>query len=71
MFMRLLTRDMSCLLTDRLQGNSGYGIDVWVILHLGTFRFLFPSLFTSNTEPIKCETCIREKNQSYFFSQQQ
>jgi len=34
--MRLLTRDMPCLLTDWLQGNSGYGIDVWNILHLDT-----------------------------------
>ena len=25
----------------RLQGNSGYGINVWVILHLGTLRFYF------------------------------
>jgi len=39
--MRLFTRDMSCLLTERLQGKSGYDIDVWVILHLGTLRFYF------------------------------
>ena len=39
--MRLLTRDMPCLLTERLQGNSGYGIDVWIILHLGTLRIYF------------------------------
>jgi len=39
--MRLLTRGMPCLLMERLQGNSGYDIDVWVILHLGTLRFYF------------------------------
>jgi len=28
----------------------------------GYLKILFPSLFTSNTEPIKCKTCIRVKN---------
>jgi len=28
----------------------------------GYLKILFPSLFTSNTESIKCETCIRAKN---------
>jgi len=28
----------------------------------GYLKILFPSLFTSNSEPIKCETCIRAKN---------
>jgi len=36
----------------------------------GYLKILFPSLFTSNTETIKCETCIRAKNHSYFSSQQ-
>ena len=41
MLMRLFTRDMPYLLIERLQGNSGYDIDVWDILHLGTLRFYF------------------------------
>jgi len=28
----------------------------------GYLKILFPSLFTINTEPMKCETCIRGKN---------
>ena len=39
--MRLFKRDMPCLLMEQLQGNSGYGIDVWDIFHLGTLRFYF------------------------------
>jgi len=27
---------MSCFLTERLQGNFGYGLNIWAILHLGT-----------------------------------
>jgi len=33
----------------------------------GCLRFFFPSLFTSNTEPIKCETCIPTKNHRVIF----
>ena len=33
----------------------------------GYLKILFPSLFTSNTEPIKCETCIRAKNHRVTF----
>ena len=28
----------------------------------GYLKILFPNLFTSNTEPIKCKTCIQAKN---------
>jgi len=31
-------------------------------------KILFPSLFTSSTEPIKCETCIWAKNHRVTFS---
>jgi len=41
MLMRLFKRDMPCLLMEQLQGNFGYGINVWDILHLGTLRFYF------------------------------
>jgi len=34
----------------------------------GYLKILFPSLFISNTEPIKCETCIRAKNHRVTFS---
>jgi len=34
----------------------------------GYLKILFPSLFTSNTEPIKCKTCIRAKNHRVTFS---
>jgi len=33
----------------------------------GYLKILFPSLFTSNTETIKCETCIRAKNHRVTF----
>jgi len=33
----------------------------------GYLKILFLSLFTSNTEPIKCETCIRAKNHRVTF----
>jgi len=33
----------------------------------GYLKNLFPSLFTSNTEAIKCETCIRAKNHRVIF----
>jgi len=33
----------------------------------GYLKILFPSLFTSNTELIKCETCIRAKNHRVTF----
>jgi len=33
----------------------------------GYLKILFPSLFTSNTELIKCETCIRTKNHRVTF----
>jgi len=33
----------------------------------GYLKILFPSLFTSNTEPIKCKTCIRAKNHRVTF----
>jgi len=33
----------------------------------GYLKILFPSLFTSNTKPIKCETCIRAKNHKVTF----
>jgi len=33
----------------------------------GYLKILFRSLFTSNTESIKCETCIREKNNRVTF----
>jgi len=33
----------------------------------GYLKILFPSLFTSNTEPIKCETCIRANNHRVTF----
>jgi len=39
-------------------------------LGLPSFRYLkilFPTLFTSNTEPIKCETCIQAKNHRVTF----
>ena len=36
----------------------------------GYLKFLFPSLFTSSTEPFKCETCICAKNHSFFSSNQ-
>jgi len=39
--MRLFKRDMPCLLMEQLQGNSGYDIDVWDIILLGTLRFYF------------------------------
>jgi len=34
----------------------------------GYLKILFPSLFTNNTESIKCETCIRAKNHRVTFS---
>jgi len=34
----------------------------------GYLKILFPSLFTSNTKSIKCETCIRAKNYRVTFS---
>jgi len=33
----------------------------------GYLKILFPSLFTSKTEPIKCETCVRAKNHRVIF----
>jgi len=36
-------------------------------LSFGYLKILFPSLFTSNIEPIKCETCIRTKNHRVTF----
>jgi len=33
----------------------------------GYLKILFPSLFISNTEPIKCETCTRAKNHRVTF----
>jgi len=33
----------------------------------GYLKILFPSLLTSNTEPIKCETCIQTKNHRVTF----
>jgi len=33
----------------------------------GYLKILFPSLFTNNTEPIKCEICIRAKNHRVTF----
>ena len=74
--MRLFKRDMPCLLMEQLQGNSGYGIEVWDILHLGTLRFYFlvyllVTLSLSNVKLVyglKCETCIRAKNHRVTFS---
>jgi len=33
----------------------------------GYLKILFPNLFTSNNEPIKCETCIQVKNHRVTF----
>jgi len=57
--MRLLTRDMSCLLTERLQGNYGYGIDVWDILHLGTLRFYFLAYLLVTLSPSNVKLVYR------------